>query len=191
MITKLQTFIQDKRTELVRFSKFAVVGVIGAGVDFAVLYLLKQFVKPPEVLDTWWSSIAVGISLSTAIVSNFIWNRYWTYPDSRSKPLVKQFAQFYVINVLAWGIRAPIMLLETVFARWVEPWFVSYDLEAAGILGTLVLKVLGTEPAKKLGTYLAWALGVGIAMFWNFFINRIVTYSDVDKKEQVADADRD
>ncbi len=190
MIAKLQTFTQGKRKEFVRFFKFAVVGVIGAVVDFAVLALLERFVEPPEVLDTWWSSIAVGISLSTAIVSNFIWNRYWTYPDSRSKPLVKQFAQFYVINVLAWGIRAPIMLLETVFARWVGPWFV-YEPETAGIFGIVVLKVLGTEPAETLGTYLAWALGVGIAMFWNFFINRVVTYSDVDQIEQETNADRD
>lgn len=174
MITKLQTFIQDKRKEFVRFFKFAVVGAIGAVVDFAVLALLERFVHPPAPIDNWWSSIAVGISLSTAIVSNFIWNRYWTYPDSRSKPIVKQFTQFYIINILAYIFRGPIMLLETVFAGWLNQWF-------------------GIEPgiAATLGTYLAWALGVGIGMFWNFFINRIVTYSDVDKKEQGVDADRD
>ena len=174
MITKLQMFIQDKKIEFVRFFKFAVVGVIGAVVDFVVLALLERFVHPPAPIDNWWSSIAVGISLSTAIVSNFIWNRYWTYPDSRSKPLVKQFAQFYVINILAYIIRGPIMLLETVFAGW---------------LGQRLM--LGQETSETLGTYTAWALGVGIAMFWNFFINRIVTYSDVDKLDQEADADRD
>jgi putative flippase GtrA len=174
MIAKLQTFIQDKRIEFVRFFKFAVVGVIGAVVDFVVLALLERFVHPPAPIDNWWSSIAVGISLSTAIVSNFIWNRYWTYPDSRSKPLVKQFAQFYVINILAYIIRGPIMFLETVFAGWLSQWL-----------------MLGQETTETLGTYTAWALGVGIAMFWNFFINRIVTYSDVDKLDQEADADRD
>jgi putative flippase GtrA len=183
------------RTEIGRFLKFAVVGVIGAVVDFVVLALLKRFVEPPEFLDTWWSSIAVGVSLSTAIVSNFIWNRYWTYPDSRSKPIVKQFAQFYVINVLAWAIRAPIMLLETVFAGWVGP-LIADGLELSGIWEMLLLKALGTEPAKTLGTYLAWALGVGIAMFWNFFINRFITYSDVDEEEAAegtgeGDEDRD
>ncbi|MFL7793451.1 MAG: GtrA family protein [Anaerolineae bacterium] len=161
-------------TEIVRFLKFAAVGLFGAMVDFAVLYLLERFVEPPEILDTWWSSIVVGVSLSTAIVSNFIWNRYWTYPDSRSKPIVKQFAQFYVINILAYIIRAPIMLLETVFAGWLSQWF-----------------TLSQETFETLGTYMAWALGVGIAMFWNFFINRFITYSDVDKVEQEADADRD
>jgi putative flippase GtrA len=162
------------KKEMARFFKFAVVGAIGAVVDFVVLALLERFVHPPAPIDTWWSSIAVGISLSAAIVSNFIWNRYWTYPDSRSKPIVKQFAQFYVINILAYIIRGPIMLLETVFAGWLDQWF-----------------VLGQETVATLGTYTAWALGVGIAMFWNFFINRFVTYSDVDQAEQEADADRD
>jgi putative flippase GtrA len=107
-------------------------------------------------------------------VSNFTWNRYWTYPDSRSKPIARQFAQFYVINILAYIIRGPIMFLETVFAGWLSQWL-----------------MLGQETTETLGTYTAWALGVGIAMFWNFFINRIVTYSDVDKLDQEADADRD
>jgi putative flippase GtrA len=173
-MVKVRAFVQDNRQEFVRFLKFAVVGGFGAIVDFVVLAVLERFVHPPEPVDNWWSSIAVGISLSTAIVSNFIWNRYWTYPDSRSKPLVKQFAQFYVINILAYIIRGPIMLLETVFAEWLGQGF-----------------ALNPETAGTLGTYLAWALGVGIAMFWNFFINRIVTYSDVDQAEQEADADRD
>jgi putative flippase GtrA len=162
------------RKEVTRFLKFAVVGVVGAGVDGGVLAVLKAFVHPPPPYGTWWSSIAVGVSLSAAIVSNFTWNRYWTYPDSRSKPIVKQFVQFYVINILAYIIRGPIMLLETAFAGWLGQGF-----------------TLGQETAETLGTYLAWALGVGIAMFWNFFINRVVTYSDVDKVTQGDNANRD
>ncbi|MBN1812425.1 MAG: GtrA family protein [Anaerolineae bacterium] len=171
-MTTLVSRINKK--EMTRFLKFAVVGGFGAIVDFVVLAVLERFVHPPASIDTWWSSIAVGISLSTAIVSNFIWNRYWTYPDSRSKPIVRQFAQFYVINILAYIIRGPIMLLETVFAGWLGRWF-----------------AFGQETTATLGTYVAWALGVGIAMFWNFFVNRFITYSDVDKTEQGDDADRD
>jgi putative flippase GtrA len=171
-MTTLVSRINKK--EVTRFLRFVVVGTFGAVVDFVVLALLERFVHPPAPIDDWWSSIAVGMSLSMAIVSNFIWNRYWTYPDSRSKPLLKQFALFYVINILAYIIRGPIMLLEMVFAGWLGQWF-----------------VLNPETSGTLGTYMAWALGVGIAMFWNFFINRIVTYSDVDKTEQETDADRD
>jgi putative flippase GtrA len=173
-MTTLAYHINKK--EVTRFLKFAVVGTFGAGVDAAVFAVLDGFVHPPTPVDRWWSSLAVGISLSTAIVSNFIWNRYWTYPDSRSKPLGSQFAQFYVINILAYIIRGPIMLLEGVFA---------------GLLSSVA--TLETETTDRLGTYAAWALGVGIAMFWNFFINRFITYSDVDNEatEDEGDADRD
>jgi putative flippase GtrA len=164
------------KTEVTRFFKFAVVGAFGAVVDFVVLAVLEHFVHPSAPIDRWWSSLAVGLSLSTAIVSNFIWNRYWTYPDSRSKPIGRQFAQFYVINILAYIIRGPIMLLEGVFAGLID--------------GAVALE---PETVARLGTYAAWALGVGIAMFWNFFINRFITYSDVDKEatEDEGDADRD
>jgi putative flippase GtrA len=164
------------RKEMTRFFKFVVVGTFGAGVDAAVFGILDNFVHPPAALVRWWPSLIVGISLSTAIVSNFIWNRYWTYPDSRSKPIGGQFAQFYVINILAYIIRGPVMLLNGVFAELVSS-----------------VGALEPEAAEALGRWAAWALGVGIAMFWNFFINRFITYSDVDKEaaEDEGDADRD
>jgi putative flippase GtrA len=168
-MTNILSLVGDNRKEVVRFFKFAVVGTIGAMVDFGVYNALIAFVHPSPPIADWVPEIAVFFSLSAAIVSNFIWNRYWTYPDSRSKSILKQFAQFYLINVLAYIIRAPIIALtKGPFAR------------LAG--QTLSLE---TETAVKLGENLAWALGVGIALFWNFFVNRIWTYSDVD------DADRD
>jgi putative flippase GtrA len=74
-----------------RFLKFAMVGVIGAIVDFGVFNLLAGVFLIPAV----WASIC---SFVAAVVSNFIWNRYWTYPDSRNKPVPKQMAQFGVVN---------------------------------------------------------------------------------------------
>ena len=44
-----------------------------------------------------------------------------------------------------------------------------------------LLESLGLPPgtAEVLGNNLALALAVGIAMFWNFFINRFVTYRHI------------
>jgi len=172
MMTKIKTLLRDKR-EIVRFLKFAFVGTVGAVVDFTVYNLLTSIVKLPNPWGKWVPEIAVFFSLSTAIVSNFIWNRYWTYPDSRSKPIGRQFAQFYLINILAWLIRAPIIWIT-------EGPFTS-------LAGRLL--PVDTEMAVKVGENLAWALGVGIAMFWNFFINRIWTYSDVDGASEEGDVD--
>jgi putative flippase GtrA len=163
------------KKEMIRFLKFAVVGTFGAGVDWVVFNVFMGLVSLPGQIEHLQDEVAVALSLSTAIVSNFIWNRYWTYPDSRSKPLLKQFVQFYLINILAYVIRAPII-------NWTKEPF-------AQLAGNLL--PIEAELAVAVGYNISWALGVGIAMFWNFFINRIWTYSDVDKAEQEGDADRD
>lgn len=155
---------RGNRKEMARFLKFAVVGAFGAVVDWVVYNVTIATVHLPPPLDNRVPEVAVAVSLSTAIVSNFVWNRYWTYPDSRSKPILRQFAQFYLINFLAYLIRAPII-------AWTKTPF--SDLSGR-LLG------LEAETASFVGDNLAWALGVGIAMFWNFFVNRYWTYSDVE-----------
>ena len=55
--------------------------------------------------------LANTCSFSAAVVSNFTWNRYWTYPDSRSKPIRTQLLQFIIVNVVGWGINTGILVL--------------------------------------------------------------------------------
>jgi putative flippase GtrA len=150
------SYARTNRTELERFAKFMVVGVIGAVVDFGTYNLLNELANlPPEVSGT--------ISFVLAICSNFIWNRFWTYPDSRSKPISYQFVQFFVVNVLGIVIRLPIIALtRNPFGRMAE-----------------LLFGLETATARTLGNNIALAVAVVIVMFWNFFVNRFWTYSDV------------
>ncbi len=61
------------RREQQRFLRFAVVGVIGAVVDFGSANLLIGLWRTPLVL-------AGTISFLLAILSNFTWNRFWTTP---------------------------------------------------------------------------------------------------------------
>ena len=133
-----------------------VVGVIGAVVDFGTYNLLNEMVGlKPELSGT--------ISFVLAICSNFVWNRYWTYPDSRSKPITHQFVQFFIVNVLGIVIRLPIIALtRNPFGEVVEDLF-----------------SLKTATAQTLGNNVALAVAVIIVMFWNFFVNRFWTYSDV------------
>jgi putative flippase GtrA len=155
-LNSLLTYAQNNRKELERFLKFMVVGIIGAVVDFGVYNLLIEGAGlPPEV--------AGSVSFVLAICSNFIWNRYWTYPDSRSKPLSQQFVQFFVVNVLGIVIRLPVIALtKGPFGRLAES-----------------LLSLETTAASTLGNNIALAVAVIIVMFWNFFVNRFWTYSDV------------
>ena len=145
--------------ERTRFLKFAVVGTIGAVVDFGFFNLLSGFFGVQHV----WASV---LSFTAAIISNFTWNRYWTYPDSRSKPLTRQLVEFFAVNIIGLGIRTPLFAglsgpLESLFSR------VSF----------LPISIFTPE---FLGHNGALAIAVLVVMLWNYFVNRYWTYNDVE-----------
>ncbi|MCA9934305.1 MAG: GtrA family protein [Ardenticatenaceae bacterium] len=138
--------------EAERFLKFMVVGTIGFVVDFGTLTLLKETTPLATV-------VANTISFTLAVISNFTFNRYWTYPDSRSKPLMSQLGQFAVVSTIGLVINNLILVsLEGVFDSWLADWD--------------VLPIRGYIPAKMVATV--------VVLFWNFFINRYWTYNDVE-----------
>jgi len=140
-----------------RFLKFMAVGAMGAVVDFSIANLLTHFMGMDLVP-------AGTISLFCAIISNFIWNRYWTYPESRSRALAHQLGMFTIVNVAGVAIRIPIL-------HYVEP--LALQMFRTGVHLTRV----SPEFAARNTTL---ALAVGIVMLWNFFVNRYWTYSDID-----------
>jgi len=153
------TSIITNPRERTRFFRFAAVGIFGAVVDFGTFNLLTNFVG----LSAVWASV---FSFIAAIISNFTWNRYWTYPDSRSKPLGRQLFQFSFVSILGLLIRVPIIaLLEPLFNR---------------IFTDLAFLPVGFITAEFLANNLALAVAVIVVMFWNFFINRYWTYGDVE-----------
>lgn len=169
-ITRLWKHIRS-HPEFRRFWKFAVVGAIGAVIDsgtfnglLALGWLRGARLALPANLTITEVGIAGAIAFTLAVISNFIWNRYWTYPDSRSKPVVVQLLTFFIVNVAGLFIRIPILEI------------VSGPL---GRLAAIIAPSLGETTAIWLGKNGAWAIAVVIVMLWNFFVNRYWTYSDV------------
>src|SRR5512134_3557605 len=103
-MTQIATLPKSKRKEVKRFLKFLVVGSTGFIVDFGMFNLLLKALNFPPIL-------AQAISFTLAAINNFLWNRYWTYPDSRSKPILRQFGMFFVLSVIGLLIRTPIFAL--------------------------------------------------------------------------------
>lgn len=137
----------NNKSEATRFLKFAVVGAIGALVDFGVLNLL--------VLGFGWAKeYANLVSVTCAILSNFTWNRLWTYPESRERPVHTQFGKFALVNVLGLAINQIVFLTmdAQVFDKiFSHPW----DYNAAK------------------------ATAIIVVLFWNFFVNRKWTYRGI------------
>ena len=146
-----------------RFFKFALVGALGAVIDFIVMNLLSHY--------TDMSLVYAGtISISCAVVSNFILNRIWTYPESRSRPLFNQLGMFFIVNLAGLAIRIPILhYVEPPMLRFFEKLFhASY------------------ATAEVYAKNLTLAAAVGIVMLWNFFVNRYWTYNDIDGHTEEA-----
>lgn len=151
-------FITDPR-ERSRFIRFAIVGTIGAVVDFGTFNLLSGVFGIQHV----WASV---FSFIIAILSNFTWNRYWTYPDSRSKPFSRQLGIFFLVNIVGLGIRTPL------FAGLSSPLARLFTLLPFLPKGILTPEILGHNGAL--------AFAVLVVMMWNYFINRYWTYNDVE-----------
>jgi putative flippase GtrA len=143
--------------ERVRFLKFATVGAIGSVVDIVVMNLLTQLFHMRLVF-------AGTISLICAILCNFILNRFWTYPDSRSRHFLHQLSMFFLVNLIGIAFRVPIL-------HFVEPPMASAFQNFAHLSGS------SAEIYAKNATI---AFAIGVVMIWNFFINRYWTYNDID-----------
>jgi len=158
----------EKHKELERFIKFAFVGLLGTVIDLVISNLLLKFVfhvsrdnEGPAV------QVASSISFTIAVISNFIWNRYWTYPDSRSYSVIRQLIQFFAVNIVGLLIRNVILAL---FA-------VPLSHLADSVLNSFNMS---TDGAVQIGANIAIIGSVGVVMIWNFFVNRYWTYNDVE-----------
>jgi putative flippase GtrA len=97
-------------------------------------------------------------------VSNFIINRYWTFPESRSKSAAGQLAQYSIVSVIGLIIRTSI--------------FVLIKQPLINLAGFFDLPF--SLRAEVVGENITLAIVVIIVMFWNFFANRYWTFGDID-----------
>jgi putative flippase GtrA len=143
MLQSITNIYQTRPKELARFVKFSIVGAVGAIIDFGLLNLMKGFFG-------WGLLWANTFSVCAAIVSNFTWNRLWTYPESRNRKKRVQLPQFTLVNVVGLLINNAIVVgLDAYLVPYIgEPW--SYNA--------------------------AKAVAIGVVLFWNFGINRLWTY---------------
>ncbi len=155
--------------EAERFVKFLMVGTLGFIIDFGTLTFLIEVVNLPGLVEqnTPFPSfvglaLANSISFTLAVLSNFTFNRYWTYPESRSKRKRIQLPQFGLVSVLGLIINTAIFVLATpIFNNIIG----SIDVLAGSIAGYIPAKILATM----------------VVLFWNFFVNRFWTFDNVEQ----------
>lgn len=165
----------EKSKEVERFLKFAIVGAFGFVVDFSTVFILQATILQPLPPNADAKvAIASTIAFIAAIISNFTWNRLWTYPDSRSRSMRRQLAQFALINVVGWlGRTLWITLAHEPIGKFLMPLLLpEIHVFRPGYIPS-------PSAEAKLGTMVCLVTGVVVVMVWNFLANRYWTYNDV------------
>lgn len=157
--------------EVERFLKFALIGALGAVVDVAMLFVLQATILPP--VTTLAVVVATSAAFFTATVHNYLWNRFWTFPDARGHSLRWQLIRFTIINAVGWVIRT----------IWIS---LAYLWLGALLMPTALPVIRLFRPAympsatasAKLGSIAALLIGIAVILFWNFMANRLWTFRE-------------
>ncbi|MEA3442149.1 MAG: glycosyltransferase family 2 protein [Chloroflexota bacterium] len=101
--------LMKRKGELLRFVKFCLVGASGVLVNMGLLWSLT------EIAGLFYL-LSAAISIETSIISNFILNDFFTFPDRRSaevKSRLSRLAKFNVVSLGGLGINMALLWLLT------------------------------------------------------------------------------
>jgi putative flippase GtrA len=82
-----------RRANWIQLAQFGLVGASGYVINLAVFAALLG----------WGAHVAAAISFVVSAVSNYWWNRHWTFARQKSH-LGIQGARFFVVSLLAFGV---------------------------------------------------------------------------------------
>jgi|WetSurMetagenome_2_1015567.scaffolds.fasta_scaffold742189_1 putative flippase GtrA len=88
---------------ILKFLKFACVGLTGVLIDFSTTYFFKEVVKIQKY-------VANAIGFTVAATSNYFLNRIWTF-ESHNPQIAIEYIKFLVISLIGLGINTLILWL--------------------------------------------------------------------------------
>ena len=88
---------------ILKFFKFAAVGLSGLLVDYAFTYIFKEIVKVQKY-------VANSIGFTIAASSNYFLNRVWTF-ESENPDIAVEYTEFLLISIVGLGLNNLILWL--------------------------------------------------------------------------------
>lgn len=129
--------------------KFGIVGLFGMVIDVGIFNLLRLGIAG----EGHFFSGPIGakiISVSVAIVFNWVGNRYWTFREQRRKNFVMEFFEYVVVSIGG--------LLIGLLCLWVSHYLLGFNnVVADNISGNVVGLILGT--IFRFALYRYWVYG--------------------------------
>jgi putative flippase GtrA len=94
----------------VRFARFNLVGLVGFGVQVAVLSALAA--------AGWPAAAGTAVAVEAAVLHNFVWHERWTWADRREGTTAARLLRFHLSNGLV-SIAGNVLLTASLAAAGV------------------------------------------------------------------------
>jgi putative flippase GtrA len=89
--------VEQIPTEIIlKLIRYAIVGFTGIGIDFSITYLFKEYIKVSKY-------IANSLGFCTAVMTNYLLNRYWTFKAENADIFI-QFGTFLGVCLIGLAI---------------------------------------------------------------------------------------
>jgi putative flippase GtrA len=163
-IEKIMNFLPARYQNTARqFLKFGITGTIGAIVDFTTYNILTRGLGWMTVYVVLGQKIVMAnnVSVFLAIVSNFIFNKYWTFRD-KDRDVMKQWGSYLILNVVTWVLNQLLMSYFTFSVPLMEAVFGGQKDNAAKVLA------------------------IGIILFLNFLGSKFLVFNRPAARQQVV-----
>lgn len=107
-LRNLAGYLPYRKSVVVEFFKFAVVGLAGTVVNLSVLYLLTEYVGMYYLVSAMFAFLV-------AVTSNFILNKLWTFRESLNAGLSRKYTRFVLVGTIALSVNVVFLYLLTEF----------------------------------------------------------------------------
>lgn len=134
-----------------QFIRFALIGVVNTGIDFAILNVLMFATGINEGPNLIYLNL---ISFTAAVANSYFLNKKWAFKDNSQGDTGKKFSAFLAISIIGALINTGIV---TGISTYIDP-----------ILG--LSQGLWVNVAKLLAT--------GVALVWNFIGYKLIVFKD-------------
>lgn len=131
--------------------KFVLVGVLNTLVDLAVLNVL---ILVSGVSSGFGYSVFKGISFTVAVINSYFLNKFWTFKVQKMGGAKKEFAQFFTVSLIGFGINVGV--------------------------ASLVVNVVGPQfgIAPKIWANIGAICATLVGMTWNFLGYKFIVFKD-------------
>jgi putative flippase GtrA len=99
---------------MIRWCKFNAVGIGGALVQLAALWIIERTAFLPDLL-------AIALAVEIALLHNFVWHEVWTWKGARAEDRWRRLGRFHVANGL-------VSILSNTLFTWLFKHYLGWPL---------------------------------------------------------------